>query len=125
MITHHRSKRTVSGGRYKDYRAKRLFEKASAATLSKLGNLKKKVHRQYGGKIAYKTLQTDTVNVVDPKTKKFSKSKIKTISQSPANPNYVRRNIITKGTIIDTEAGKARVTNSPGREGSINAVLVH
>lgn len=124
MITHHRAKRTVSGGRYKAYRAKRLFERANAPTLSKLGASKKKVVREYGGRMKIRSVEIDTVNVVDPKTKKFVKAKIKTISESPANANYVRRNIITKGTILDTDKGKARVTNSPGREGSLNAVLI-
>ncbi|MEK6968636.1 MAG: 30S ribosomal protein S8e [Nanoarchaeota archaeon] len=124
MITHHRSKRTVSGGRYRDYRKKRLYEKAFAPTLSKLGEPKKKDIRMFGGKMKQRILDIDVANVIDPKTKKFTKAKIKTIAENPANTNYVRRNIMTKGTIIDTELGKARITNSPGSEGSVNAVLV-
>ena len=31
---------------------------------------------------------------------------------------------MTKGTIIETEKGKAKITSRPGQEGSINAVLV-
>ena len=38
--------------------------------------------------------------------------------------NYVRQNIITKGAVIMTDAGKARVTSRPGQSGSINAVLI-
>ncbi len=124
MLTHHRSKRTVSGGRYKEYRGKRLYEKASSATLTKVGASKKKNIRMYGGKLKVRTVHAETANVVDPKTKSFFKAKIKTVLESPSNTNYVRRNIITKGTIIDTEKGKAKVTNSPGKEGTINAVLV-
>ncbi len=124
MLTHHRSKRTISGGRYRDYRGKRLYEKANPATLPKLGTVKKKLIRMFGGKTKERILDIDVANVIDPSSKKFSKSKIKTIAQNPANTNYVRRNIMTKGTIIETEMGRARITNSPGREGSINAVLV-
>ena len=36
----------------------------------------------------------------------------------------VRRNILTKGAIIETDAGKAKITNRPGQEGTVNAVLV-
>ena len=56
--------------------------------------------------------------------KAYKKVKIKTIMESKDNRNFARLNIITKGTIIDTEDGKAMVTNRPGREGSINARLL-
>ncbi|RLF79472.1 30S ribosomal protein S8e, partial [Thermococci archaeon] len=42
----------------------------------------------------------------------------------PANRQYVRRNIITKGAIIQTEIGKAIVTSRPGQDGVVNAVLI-
>ncbi|HLD19300.1 MAG TPA: 30S ribosomal protein S8e [Candidatus Nanoarchaeia archaeon] len=124
MITSQRSKRTVSGGRYRAYRKKRLYEKANAPTLPKLGAPKKKIVRVFGGNIKQRVLDIDVANVIDPKTKKFSRAKIKTIAENPANTNYVRRNIMTKGTIIETELGRARITNSPGQEGAVNAVLV-
>ena len=63
-------------------------------------------------------------NLYNPKTKKYSITKIKAITDNPANRHFVRRSIITKGTVVETEAGKARVTNRPGQEGVINAVLV-
>jgi len=31
---------------------------------------------------------------------------------------------MTKGTIIKTDKGAARITNRPGQEGCINAVLI-
>ena len=36
----------------------------------------------------------------------------------------VRRNIITKGSIVETKLGKAKVTCRPGQEGSVNGVLL-
>jgi len=36
----------------------------------------------------------------------------------------VRRNIITKGAVIKTEKGPARVTSRPGQHGIINAILL-
>jgi small subunit ribosomal protein S8e len=36
----------------------------------------------------------------------------------------MRRNIITKGAVIKTELGDAKVTNRPGQDGLINAVLL-
>lgn len=56
--------------------------------------------------------------------KGYKKSKIKTILESGDNRNFARLKIMTKGTVIETEDGKAVITNRPGREGSINAKLV-
>lgn len=54
--------------------------------------------------------------------KAYKKVKIKAILESKDNRNFARLNLITKGTVIDTEEGKAMVTNRPGREGFINAI---
>ncbi|MDE1865316.1 MAG: 30S ribosomal protein S8e [Candidatus Micrarchaeota archaeon] len=54
----------------------------------------------------------------------YKKAKITGVLESPDNRNFARQNIITKGTIINTELGKAVVLNRPGREGAINAKLV-
>ena len=55
---------------------------------------------------------------------KHKKAKIKNVLESPDNRHFSRENVITKGTIIETEAGKARVTSRPGQGGTINATLV-
>jgi len=62
--------------------------------------------------------------VTDSLMGKTSIADIETVELNGANRNYVRRNIITKGAIIQTTLGKAKVTNRPGQDGSINAVLV-
>jgi len=64
------------------------------------------------------------INVYDPKTKKYSKVEIKTVVENPANRHYVRRNILTKGTIVDTSLGKAKITSRPGQEAVLNGILV-
>jgi small subunit ribosomal protein S8e len=46
------------------------------------------------------------------------------VIENTANPNYVRQNIITKGSIIGTEKGNAKVTSRPGQHGVVNAVLM-
>jgi small subunit ribosomal protein S8e len=53
----------------------------------------------------------------------FKKAKIKSILESKDNRNFARLSIITKGSVIDTELGKAVVTNRPGKDGCINARL--
>jgi len=69
-------------------------------------------------------LSTDTANLFDPKTKKYEQIKIKEVVENPANRHFVRRNIMTKGTVIETEKGKAKITSRPGQDGNVNAVLI-
>lgn len=52
------------------------------------------------------------------------KVKVKGVIETPSNRHYARKGIITKGTIIDTEAGKAKVTSRPAQQGVLNAVLL-
>jgi len=124
VITQTKSKRTPSGGQYKNYRKLRQYETGNLPTHSKLGPVKRKTDRVLGGSIKLRILTANMANVLDPKTKKFSRAKIETVTENPANRHYVRRNIITKGTIVQTDKGKARITSRPGQDGVVNAVLV-
>lgn len=54
----------------------------------------------------------------------YKKAKIKAILESKDNRNFARLKIMTKGSVIDTELGKAVITNRPGRDGSVNARLM-
>ena len=119
-----RSKRKSTGGKYIAGRKKKQFELGREPTLTGVGEKRSRTIRALGGAIKRLLLSADQANVVDPKTKKSVKVKITAVADNPANRNYVRRNIITKGSIIETEKGKARVTSRPGQEGTINAVLI-
>lgn len=123
-LTSERPKRKVTGGRYVDYRKKRKMNHRSLPTLTRLGELTKVAVRTRGGHSKERLYSADTANVFDPKTKKCYKLKIKNISGNPANRHFIRQNIMTKGAIIDTEKGKARITSKPGQEGAVNAVLI-
>jgi small subunit ribosomal protein S8e len=124
MITQTRAKRKVSGGRYIAARKKKLYEGGKGPTLTRLGSAKKKTETTKGGGRKTRLLTADTANVVDPKTKKAVKAKIETVLEAPANRHFVRRNILVKGTVIQTDKGKARITSRPGQSGTINAVLI-
>ena len=119
-----KKKRKASGGRYKSYRKKKQREMSGPASLTKLEERRIKMLRVRGSNQKKRLLSTNIANVFDPKQKKYQKTKIKTITENPANRHFVRRNIMTKGTIIDTEAGKARITSRPGQDGTVNAILV-
>ncbi len=113
-----------SGGRYKRIKGKKLKDLAGEPTLTKLGQLRVKFERVKGGSRKYSVLRAEEINVYDPKTKKYSKQKVEAVIENPANRHYVRRNILTKGTVVKTPAGNARITNRPGQEGSVNAILI-
>tara|TARA_Y100000310_G_scaffold240125_1_gene243933 strand:+ start:4589 stop:4966 length:378 start_codon:yes stop_codon:yes gene_type:complete len=123
-LTSHRSKRKVTGGRYKDYRKKRVFEIRGAAILTKLGLRRAKSDRVIGGNVKQRILSENTVNVYDPKTKKHVKEEIKAVVENEANRHFVRRNIITKGAVVETEKGKVKITSRPGQVGSLMGVRV-
>lgn len=121
-ISQYRSKRKVSGGIYLSFRGKRRFELGNEPRNTKVEKVKRKLFRTMGGNSKVVMLSTDEANVFDGK--KYTKSKIKAVVENSANRHFVRRNIITKGAIIDTEVGKAKVTSRPGQEGTVNAMLV-
>ena len=55
---------------------------------------------------------------------KTSMASITNVVENPSNPNFVRRNILTKSAIIETDKGLVRITSRPGQDGVINGVLI-
>ena len=125
VVTQGKAKTKANGKKiFKRYRTKRKYEIGREPFFTKIGEQKRKVIRTKGGGNKQRLMDTNIVNLYDPSTKKYSKSKIKTAVENPANRNFVRRNILTKGAVIETDAGKARITSRPGQDGVVNAVLV-
>ena len=52
------------------------------------------------------------------------KTQILSVIENRASADYDRRRIITKGAIIKTKLGDAKVTSRPGQTSVINAVLM-
>lgn len=124
VVIQARSKRKSTGGRYKDTLTKRMTRQGHKPTLTKLDEIKNKVVNTRGVNKKVKLMASNVANIYDSKKKKYVKANIKNISESPSNRHYVRRNIMTKGAIIETDIGKAKVTSRPGQDGTINAVLI-
>ncbi len=122
-ISQLRSKRKPSGGRYK-YLVKKYKNRGSEPILVTISEFKKKIDRIKSGKSKQRLISTNIVNVYDAKEKKHFKAKIESVIESPSNVNYIRRNIMTKGGIIKTDKGIARITSRPGQEGTLNAILL-
>jgi small subunit ribosomal protein S8e len=103
---------------------KRKFERGSFPTETTLGETKRKISRQRGGNIKVRLQATNYANVSNPSTGKTEKTEILRVVKNPANVDYNRRGVITKGTIIETPLGTARVTSRPGQDGLVNAILL-
>lgn len=120
-----RKNRKITGGRYRNTDTKRKHQIGRLPASTKVGDRDKvKPIRTKGNSRKMRMLEAKTANLLDPKTNKFIQSPIKRVEEVQANRHFVRRNIIVKGAIIETEAGKARVTSRPGQDGTVNAVLV-
>jgi small subunit ribosomal protein S8e len=119
-----KSRRKPSGGRDRRNRGKRKFENGCDATDTHLAATRSRKVRTFGGNQKMRLYRCDVANVTDPKETTTRKTTIETVEGNPANQYYTRRNIITRGAIIKTELGSARVTNRPGQEGVVNAVLI-
>lgn len=89
-----------------------------------MGKKKRKVARGRGGNLKIKILSEKQVCVTDPKTGKTEKTEVVRVVKNPANIDYDRRGVITKGAIVETPLGQARITSRPGQHGVLNAVLV-
>ncbi len=124
VLTQARSKRQATGARYKAFRKKRQYEKGNLASLTKIGKKDLKNINARGHNVKHRLFHADVANLLDKKSKTYSKAKIKSVVESPSNRHFIRRNIITKGTVIETEKGKAKVTSRPGQDGTVNAVLI-
>jgi len=124
VISQERSKRKPTGGSYHAYRKKRTTSIGRVAAMTGIGEKRVRVVRTRGGNTKIKLLSTKEVNLLDKKTGKYIKASIRGVVDNPANRHFIRRNIITKGAVIETDKGKAKVTNRPGQDGFINAVLV-
>jgi len=116
--------RKVTGGKYHKLRKKRLHEFKSQPRVVRLGAVKRKCLSGRGGHCKMVLMSADIANVLDKKSGKIKPSKIKNVLETPSNRFLARQNVLVKGAIIETELGKARVTNRPSQEGSINAVLL-
>ena len=89
-----------------------------------MGEQKRKFVRGRGGTVKLKILSEKQICVTDPKTKKTEKTEIVRVIRNPANIDYNRRGVITKGAIVETPLGQAKITSRPGQHGVLNAVLV-
>ncbi len=117
-------KRKPSGGRKRAHRTKRGYEKGSFPVETIQGESAKKIQRTRGNNTKTRAFTVNQANVSNPATGKTEKTEITRVIRNPANVDYNRRGVITKGTIIETPVGTAKVTSRPGQDGLVNAILL-
>ncbi|HEX2306670.1 MAG TPA: 30S ribosomal protein S8e [Nitrososphaeraceae archaeon] len=114
--------RKYTGGRKIAMRSRRKFELDRYPNEAVIGSNLEVTRRVRGDnrKMALKTVEF--ANVSNYEEKKTTRSKILRVMKNTANKDYERRGVITKGTVIETELGLARVVSRPGQVGLINAI---
>lgn len=123
-ISQEKSKRKKTGGRYRPLKGKKKYGLGSEHVEATIGETRRKKVSGMGSTSKARALLLKEANVLDPATKQYTKSEIVSVKENKANQHYVRRNTITKGAVLETKLGLARVVNRPGQEGHINAVLL-
>lgn len=112
----------ITGGRRHPLRIRRKYE-TDRYPNEALTDAQVTVTRKVRGKNLKTALKTiDFVNIATEDSK-IKKSKILKVLENPTNNDYQRRGVITKGAILETEAGKCKVVSRPGQDGVVNAIL--
>jgi small subunit ribosomal protein S8e len=114
----------VTGGVIHLHRKKRKYQRGSLPLHTKVGKEVKRINRKRGGIKKINLVSTEFANVINTKTNKAKKVKILDVLKNEADPHLVRSRIITKGTIIKTELGEARVVSRPSQDGVVNATIL-
>lgn len=121
-IWHKQSGRKKTGGKTRRYRKSRKYDLGSQFSEPEKGEQEVKAKRTRGGNKKDVVKRANEINLaVDGEVKRAG---IESVEENPANPNFVRRSLLTKGTVVQTSEGKARITSRPGQDGQINGKLV-
>jgi len=111
-----------TGGRKKKSKDKSLAHVGGSFTSTKIADKDVRVKvRTRGGNTRLKLKKSLVMSVVTKDGAK--KAKVLRVLESH-NPEFVRTNIITKGAVVETDLGKAKVTNRVGQDGIVNGVLI-
>ncbi|AZQ15040.1 MULTISPECIES: 30S ribosomal protein S8e [Halorubrum] len=117
-----RSTRKRTGGRLKHASNKKRHQLGREPAETTVGETRVQYIDSRGTERKVRALSTNVAQVATDG--EVSEADIENVVDNPSNVNYARRNIVTKGAIIETSAGRARVTSRPGQTGQVNAVLL-
>lgn len=115
---HRKSKRKATGALLNTHRKKKKYERGRDFLPANIGE-SRIVARKSKKRTA---LSIGEANILS--NGKIQKTKILSVAENRADAQFIRRNILTKGAVVETELGKARITSRPGQHGIVNAVTV-
>ena len=118
------SLRKPSGARSRRIKNNRNAEFGRNPAETRIGDEVKKEIVARGNCTKTRATVAKRINVIDPKDNSSKNVEMLTVLENGANSHFVRRNIITKGAIVETEIGKAKITSRPGQKGIVNGVLI-
>jgi small subunit ribosomal protein S8e len=117
-------KKKLTGGKRRPNRSRRAFEADDYPFEPVVGETVRSPKRTRGGTLSFGLRAATDANVYDVSAGKTVKSKILRVTANKANREYERRGVITRGAVIETELGSAKVTSKPSDDGVVNAVLL-
>ena len=123
-ISQGKSIRSPSGARNVANRGKRKSELGRDPAETRVDEKRLRKIRTRGGNEKLRLAAANKINLTDVKSGKSQVTDILGVIENDANPNYVRRNIITKGAVVETPEGNAKVTSRPGQDGVVNGILI-
>ena len=116
--------RSFTGGRRVAMRGRRKYEIDRYPNEATSGPQIIVNRRARGDNFKPSVKTAEFVNVADRSSGKVIRTKINHVTKNPANKDYERRGVISKGALLETEVGIAKVVSRPGQHGNVNAVLV-
>ena len=123
-ISQGKSTRSPSGARNVANRGKRKSELGRDPAETRVDEKRLRKIRTRGGNEKLRLAAANKINLTDAKSGKTQVTDILGVIENDANPNYVRRNIVTKGAVVETPEGNAKVTSRPRQDGVVNGILI-
>ena len=121
-VWHKRSDTKKSGGTTRSYRKSKKYDLGSDFSAPEIGEKRVVNVDVRGNNTKQRVRRAEKANLsIDGEVKQVD---IESVEENPANPNFVRRSLLTKGTVIQTSEGKAKITSRPGQDGVVNAKKV-
>mmetsp|Transcript_28488 Transcript_28488/g.25148 ORF Transcript_28488/g.25148 Transcript_28488/m.25148 type:complete len:203 (-) Transcript_28488:147-755(-) len=104
-----RFSRKRTGGRRKQSKKKRAYERARPASHTKIGSRRVRLVRARGGKYKFRALRLNHGNFVWRSEQATKKTRVTDVVFHPANNEYVRTKTLTKSAIVTIDATPFKV----------------
>ncbi len=128
---HLKSRKKPSGGfrNSKNRSDKKLVWKGGDFIATKVSEKDDRTNVQKRGLTSKTKLkQAKSVSLNNTSTGKTEKAQVLRVVSNPADRHYARRDIITKGGVVEVQSAKnkvfARITSRPGQTGSLSATVL-